>query len=45
MSRTPGEISMPPSHPGQHTIEILADWGFTAARIDELIASLAVVAA
>jgi alpha-methylacyl-CoA racemase len=45
MSRTPGEISMPPSHPGQHTIEILADWGFTAARIDELIASRAVVAA
>ena len=44
-SRTPGEITAPPAHPGQHSIEILRDWGFDAARIDELIASRAVVAA
>jgi alpha-methylacyl-CoA racemase len=43
-SRTPGEITAPPAHPGQHSIEILRDWGFDAARIDELIASRAVVA-
>jgi alpha-methylacyl-CoA racemase len=44
-SRTPGEIAAPPAHPGQHSVEILRDWGFDAARIDELIASRAVVAA
>ena len=43
-SRTPGEISMPPAHAGQHTTEILRDWGFDAATIDALIASRAVVA-
>ena len=32
------EIAMPPAHPGQHTMEILRDWGFDAARIDALIA-------
>ncbi|MEY2552528.1 MAG: alpha-methylacyl-CoA racemase [Ilumatobacteraceae bacterium] len=44
LSRTPGEITMPPAHPGQHSAEILRDWGFDAARIDTLIASGAVVA-
>ena len=44
-SRTPGEITAPPAHPGQHSIEILRDWGFDAARIDELIACRAVVTA
>ena len=29
-SRTPGEIQRPPSHAGQHTDEVLADWGFDA---------------
>ena len=43
-SRTPADIEMPPAHPGQHTGEILHDWGFSAARIDALIASHAVVA-
>jgi alpha-methylacyl-CoA racemase len=43
-SRTPGEISMPPAHAGQHTTEILRDWGFDAATIDALIAGRAVVA-
>ena len=43
-SRTAAEIAMAPAHSGQHSIEILRDWGFAAARIDELIASRAVVA-
>ena len=43
-SRTTAEITVPPAHPGQHTAEILHDWGFDAARIDELIASRAVAA-
>jgi alpha-methylacyl-CoA racemase len=42
-SRTGGEVSRPPAHPGQHTREVLADWGVAAARIDELVASGAVV--
>jgi alpha-methylacyl-CoA racemase len=44
-SKTPGAISAPPAHPGQHTAEILRDWGFDAARIEALLASHAVVAA
>ena len=44
-SRTPGEIVMPPAHAGQHSAEILRDWGFDAARIETLIASGAVAAA
>jgi alpha-methylacyl-CoA racemase len=43
-SRTTAEVIMPPAHPGQHTAEILRDWGFDAARIDALIASRAVAA-
>ena len=43
-SRTTAEVSMPPAHPGQHTAEILRDWGFDAARIEALIASRAVAA-
>ncbi len=43
-SRTPAQIEMPPAHPGQHSLEILRDWGFDAARIDALVASRAVVA-
>jgi alpha-methylacyl-CoA racemase len=43
-SRTTAEITMPPAHAGQHSREILCDWGFDPARIDALIASRAVVA-
>ncbi len=43
-SRTSSEIATPPAHPGQHSAEILRDWGFDAARIGALIASRAVVA-
>jgi alpha-methylacyl-CoA racemase len=35
-SRTPGAIQRPPAHPGQHTDEALADWGFSAAEIAKL---------
>jgi alpha-methylacyl-CoA racemase len=42
-SRTPAEVAMPPAHPGQHSLEVLRDWGFDDARIDELIAIRAVV--
>jgi alpha-methylacyl-CoA racemase len=32
-SRTPGAISRPPAHPGQHTEEALRDWGFDPDEI------------
>ncbi|HEX2850587.1 MAG TPA: CaiB/BaiF CoA-transferase family protein, partial [Acidimicrobiales bacterium] len=35
-SRTPGEISRPASHAGQHTDEALADWGFSSDEIAKL---------
>jgi alpha-methylacyl-CoA racemase len=35
-SRTPGAIRRPPPHPGQHTDEALADWGFGADEIRTL---------
>jgi alpha-methylacyl-CoA racemase len=41
-SRTVPEIASPPAHPGQHTREVLADWGIPAAEIDALVASGAV---
>jgi alpha-methylacyl-CoA racemase len=44
-SRTSAEIALPPAHPGQHSVQILRDWGFDSARIDSLIAAGAVVAA
>ena len=44
-SRTAAEISMPPAHPGQHTREVLTDWGIPAERIEELLGSGAAVAA
>ncbi len=41
-SRTPGAIQRPPAWPGQHTDELLADWGFAAEAIAGLRASGAV---
>ena len=41
-SRTSPELGLLPGHPGQHTREILADWGVTSDRIDALVASGAV---
>jgi alpha-methylacyl-CoA racemase len=41
-SRTKAEVISPPAHPGQHSREVLADWGVPADRIDALIESKAV---
>jgi alpha-methylacyl-CoA racemase len=38
-SRTTAQIQGPPCTPGQHTRDVLADWGFAPAQIDELIRS------
>ncbi len=35
-SRTPGEIQGPPAWPGQHTDDVLADWGFPADEVAKL---------
>jgi alpha-methylacyl-CoA racemase len=35
-SRTPGEIARPPAHAGQHTDEVLLEWGFDEARVAKL---------
>ena len=35
-SRTPGDIARPPAHPGQHTDEVLTDWGFETAEVAKL---------
>jgi len=35
-SRTPGEITRPRSKPGQHTDEVLTEWGFTADEVAKL---------
>ena len=35
-SRTPGEISRPSAYPGQHTDEVLAEWGFSGDEISQL---------
>ncbi len=42
LSRTPAAIGSPPPLPGQDTRAVLADWGWTAAEIDELLAAGAV---
>ena len=41
-SRTPGSIQRPPAWPGQHTDELLADWGFGADEVSKLRASGAI---
>lgn len=41
-SRTPSAVPTPPAHPGQHSREILLDWGFGAPAIESLLASGAV---
>jgi alpha-methylacyl-CoA racemase len=41
-SRTAATLDVPPAFPGQHTDEVLADWGFTGAERDGLRASGAV---
>lgn len=44
-SRSAPEVSMPPAHPGQHTREVLLDWGFAEAEVAALVESGAVRAA
>ncbi len=41
-SRTAAEIDSPPAHAGQHSRQILADWGFDSDRIESLVAGGAV---
>lgn len=36
-SRTPSEIQSPPPEPGQHTKQILLEWGFSKERINGLV--------
>ena len=42
-SRTPATDRLAPAHPGEHSREILADWGLSAERIEALVESGAVV--
>ena len=41
-SRTPGKIERPPAHPGQHSKEVLMQFGFKKEEITELLSSGAV---
>ncbi len=41
-SRSRAQVDSPPAHAGQHTREVLADWGFDNDRIDELLAAGAI---
>ncbi len=41
-SRTPAEIAGPPAHAGQHTDEVLGEWGFDEAHIAKLRAAGAI---
>jgi alpha-methylacyl-CoA racemase len=36
-SRTEPTIDRPPAHDGQHTVEVLADWGLSSDRIEALV--------
>jgi alpha-methylacyl-CoA racemase len=44
-SRTLATIDRPPAHPGQHTREVLVDWGLPTERVDAVIAAGAAVQA
>jgi alpha-methylacyl-CoA racemase len=41
-SRTTASVSAPPARAGEHTREILTDWGFDASAIDSLFEAGAV---
>ena len=41
-SRTPAHVARPAPNPGQHTTEVLADWGFDDDEVAELRASGAI---
>ena len=42
-SRTEPEVSRSPAYPGQHTREVLADWGFSAEEVAQLADAKAIV--
>ncbi|MEM9561878.1 MAG: CaiB/BaiF CoA-transferase family protein [Actinomycetota bacterium] len=44
-SRTPGRVHGPVPEPGQHSREVLADWGLDEATIDRLVESGTIVVA
>jgi alpha-methylacyl-CoA racemase len=41
-SRSVPDMPTPAAHPGQHSRQVLLDWGLASARVDELLASGAV---
>jgi alpha-methylacyl-CoA racemase len=41
-SRTAATIDRAPAHDGQHTVEVLGEWGIDETRVDELVAAGAV---
>ena len=41
-SRSAPDLPTPPAHPGQHSREVLLDWGIAPERVDALLASGAV---
>ena len=43
LSRTPASLGTPPAHPGQHSRDILRDWGIASDRTEALIADGVVV--
>jgi alpha-methylacyl-CoA racemase len=43
LSRTPAAIAGPPPEGGEHSRQILADWGFASARVEALIGSGTVI--
>jgi crotonobetainyl-CoA:carnitine CoA-transferase CaiB-like acyl-CoA transferase len=45
LSRTPGKVSRPAPVLGQHTLEVLSEFGFSRAEIEALVTSGAAVAA
>ena len=41
-SRTPARIQRPPAVPGEHTDEVLGEWGFSPAEVSQLRAARAI---
>jgi alpha-methylacyl-CoA racemase len=41
-SRTTAEVERPPAHAGQHTSDVLLDWGIAKERVEDLLRSGAV---
>ena len=36
-SRTPSQLLAPPPEPGEHTRDVLLDWGFSTDEVNELV--------